>query len=142
MESSIFRIVKSFDDLLKAYAVRLIVFVGEQNCPYQHEIDEHEFSALHIVGEIDGEPVASGRIRFLAEYAKLERIAIRKEYRGKGLGHELVEFMMAVARGKGFQKYKMHAQAHLVDFYAQHGFEKKGELFREAGIDHYLMVRI
>ena len=136
-----FKIVQSFDELLKAYSVRAIVFVEEQKCPYKIEVDEFEQSSLHILGEIDGEPIAAGRIRFLGEYAKLERIAVRKDFRGTGLGHRLVDFMMEVAREKGFNKYKMHAQAYLVDFYAKHGFVKKGDMFQEAGIDHYFMVK-
>jgi predicted GNAT family N-acyltransferase len=136
-----FRIVTTQDDLLKCFCVRAIVFVQEQRVPYALEVDEFEYSALHILGELQDEPMASGRIRFLGAYAKLERIAIRDGYRGHGYGHQLVEFMMGVARERGFGKFKMHAQAHLADFYAKHGFIKKGELFEEAGIAHYLMVK-
>ncbi len=137
-----FRIVTSLDDLMKAFMVRAIVFMEEQQCPYEIEVDEFEYSALHILGEIHGEPFAAGRLRFLGDYAKLERIAVRRAFRGKGYGHQLVDFMMSVAREKGFRKFKMHAQAYLTDFYRQHGFEVKGELFQEANIDHYLMIKI
>ena len=37
--------------------------------------------------------------------------------------------------------FKMHAQAHLEEFYNQHGIERRGALFRESGIDHYMKVR-
>ena len=57
------------------------------------------------------------------------------------MGHRLVDYLIEVARRYGYRKYKMHAQAYLQDFYAQHGFTAQGELFQEAGIDHYLMVR-
>ncbi len=140
MEKRPFRIATSLDDVIKAYLVRAIVFMEEQRVAYAEEIDEFEHSALHILGEIEGEPFAAGRIRFLGEYAKLERIAVRKEYRGRGLGHDLVNYMMQVAREKGFRKFKMHAQAHLSDFYGVHGFRTKGDIFQEANIDHYLMV--
>lgn len=137
----VFRICATLDDLAKAFMVRAIVFMEEQEVAYAEEVDEFEHSALHILGEIDGEPMAAGRIRFLGGYAKLERIAVRKAWRGRGLGHELVEYMMAIARERGLSKFKMHAQAHLVDFYRVHGFEPKGEMFQEAKIDHFLMVR-
>jgi predicted GNAT family N-acyltransferase len=140
-QHDIFRICTTLDDLSKAFMVRAIVFMEEQRVAYAEEVDELEHSALHILGEIDGEPMAAGRIRFLGEYAKLERIAVRQAWRGRGLGHSLVEYMLAVARERGFVKFKMHAQAHLVDFYRVHRFEPRGEIFQEAAIDHYLMVR-
>ncbi|HOH09057.1 MAG TPA: GNAT family N-acetyltransferase [bacterium] len=137
----LFRICTTLDDLAKALMVRAIVFMEEQQVAYAEEVDELEHSALHILGEMAGEPMAAARIRFLGEYAKLERIAVRKAWRGRGLGRELVEYMIEVARERGFHKFKMHAQAHLVEFYRVHGFEPKGEMFQEAKIDHYLMVK-
>ena len=58
-----FRIARSLDDLLKAYIVRAIVFIDEQRTPYAIEMDPHEHSAVHIIGEAEGEPFAAGRIR-------------------------------------------------------------------------------
>lgn len=136
-----FRVVRSADDLIKAMIVRGIVFMEEQAVSYAEEVDAEEYGAVHILGEIDGEPMAAARIRFLGEYAKMERVAIRAKYRGHGYGHRLLEFMMETAQTRGFSKFKMHAQAHLKGFYQAHGFEARGEIFQEAGIDHYLMVR-
>ncbi|MDO8142921.1 MAG: GNAT family N-acetyltransferase [Candidatus Brocadiales bacterium] len=136
-----FKVVTNLEDLIKAFIVRGIVFIEEQGVPYTIERDEHDFSATHILGEINGEPFAAGRIRTVGEYAKLERVAIRKSYRGKGLGHKLTEFMIAVAQEQGFKRFKVHAQSYLKNFYQKHGFEVVGNMFKEAGIDHYLMIR-
>ena len=136
-----FKVVTNQEDLIKVFVVRGIVFIEEQGVSYNIEHDEHDFSATHILGEIDGEPFAAGRIRAVGEYAKLERVAIRKSYRGKGLGHKLTEFMLLVAKEQGFKKFKVHAQSYLKDFYQKHGFEVVGDMFKEAGIDHYLMIR-
>lgn len=136
-----FKIVSTMDELIRAFSVRAIVFIGEQHCPYVLEIDEHEHSSIHILGEIDGEPAAAARLRFPGPYAKLERIAVRKEWRGRGIGHALVDFMIEQAKLRGHHTFKMHAQAYLVDFYSRHGFVRHGDLFDEAGIDHYLMIR-
>ncbi|MDZ7371175.1 MAG: GNAT family N-acetyltransferase [candidate division KSB1 bacterium] len=138
----IFRPAKTMDDLIKVFIVRAIVFIGEQHCPYGEEIDEFEPISLHFLGEIEGEPIAAARLRFPGNYAKLERIAVRREWRGRGYGHALVDYLIDQAEQRGYKTLKMHAQAHLVDFYARHGFVRQGEIFQEAGIDHYLMVRI
>ncbi|MCD6205785.1 MAG: GNAT family N-acetyltransferase [Candidatus Marinimicrobia bacterium] len=135
-----FRIVKTLDELMKVFIVRGIVFIDEQEVPYSIEMDEHEYSALHILGEIENEPIAAGRLRFMNDWAKLERIAVRKEYRNRGYGHQLVDYMLSVARTRGYHKFRMHAQAHLRDYYGKHGFKVVGDLFKEADIDHYLMV--
>lgn len=139
--AAMFKIVDSLDELIKVFIVRGIVFIDEQKVPYRIEMDEHELSALHILGELDGEPIAAGRLRFLGKWAKLERIAVRKEHRNQGYGHAIVDYMLDVARTQGYHKFKMHAQAYLCDFYARHGFQVQGKLFKEADIDHYLMVR-
>ena len=136
-----FKVVANLDDLIKVFIIRGIVFVEEQKVPYKIERDEYDFSATHILGEDKGEPFASGRICAQGEYAKLERVAIRKLYRGKNLGHKLTEFMVPVAKKQGFKKFKVHAQAYLVDFYRKHGFTIVGDVFKEANIDHYLMIR-
>lgn len=135
-----FRIVTSFDELLKVHMVRAIVFMSGQRCPYNIEIDEHEYSSLHILGELDDEPVAAARLRFVDGFAKFERIAVREPWRGKGIGHHLVDYMMRAAREHGFERMKMHAQLYLVDYYREHGFEPCGDVFKEADIDHILMI--
>lgn len=148
-----FRIAATPADRLKCLIVRGIVFIEEQQVRYDEEIDEHDAAAaaepvpggpppvLHILGELAGEPVAAGRLRFLGDWAKLERICVRPPWRGGGQGHRLVEFMLEEACRRGYRRFRMHAQRHLAEFYAGHGFAVSGEPFDEAGIVHVLMVR-
>ena len=135
-----FRIASTFDDLLKVMSVRSIVFIHEQRCPYDIEVDGQDHAAIHILGELQGEPIAAGRIRFFHPYAKLERLAIRQHCRGKGYGHQLLAFMMATARDRGFERMKLHAQVQATEFYRKQGFATRGDVFVEADIDHLLMV--
>ena len=94
-----------------------------------------------MLGEIDGEPVAAGRLRCLPDYAKLERIAVRAPYRGRGIGSEITRFLIRVARSRGLSSYRMNAQAYLEEFYERLGFRVAGEVFMEADIEHVLMIR-
>ena len=137
----LFRLADSPDDLLKAVAVRAIVFMDEQRIAYAEEIDGLDAGALQILGELAGEPVATARIRFLGDTAKLERLAIRQAWRGQGLGDRLLEFMLATARARGFRQFKLHGQARLRAFYEKHGFRAEGAPFLEAGIPHILLRR-
>ena len=135
-----FKIVTSLDDLLKTYMVRGIVFMEEQNIGYALEIDEYEHECLHILGEHNGEPIAAARIRFRGQYAKLERIAVRRNWRGKGYGRQLTQFMIQTAADRGYSKLKLHAQLYAKKLYSDLGFVTEGSPFMEAGIEHCLMV--
>ena len=131
-----YSICESLDDIVKCIAVRCIVFCGEQNISYLLERDEHDASAIHILGTVDGEPVAAGRLRYLHGYAKLERIAVRAPWRDRSYGLGITQFMIDCARTAGFTTFKLNAQSHLENFYAKLGFKASGEHFMEAGIDH------
>jgi predicted GNAT family N-acyltransferase len=136
------RIATTPEDILKVMVVRGIVFIEEQGVDWSGEIDEFEDESVHVLGEVDGEPVAAGRLRFLdGGWAKLERIAVRPGWRGRGLARQVVEFLLAEAEARGAARMKLHAQTYLEDFYAGYGFRRRGEVFDECGIDHVLMVR-
>ncbi len=135
------KVACSPEDRLKAFMVRWVVFCGEQGVRYNIEHDEFEDTATHVLGEIDGEPVAAGRLRCLPDYAKLERIAVRAPYRGRGIGSEVTTFLVRLARERGHSSYRMNAQAHLAEFYGRLGFKAVGEVFLEADIEHVLMIR-
>ena len=129
------------EDQMKAMMVRCIVFCGEQGVPYTVERDEFEASAVHILGALEGEPVATGRLRYFPDYAKLERIAVLRPYRKRGIGSELTRFLISVAQERGYSSYRMNAQVRHESFYARLGFHSVGERFMEADIKHVLMVR-
>jgi predicted GNAT family N-acyltransferase len=137
-----FRIAKEPEDVLKVMVIRGIVFIEEQEVDWEGEIDEFEDDSIHILGEVGGQPVASGRLRELPDnWFKLERIAVRPRWRGKGYAREMVVALLEEAKRRGAKKFKMHAQVYLEDFYNDHGFRKEGPVFDECGIDHILMIR-
>lgn len=136
------RLTQSSADFRKVIVVRGIVFIEEQGVPYDGEVDEYEESAVHVLGELAGEPVAAGRLRFLDDgQCKLERIAVRPAWRGQGIAKAMVAFLMEEATRRGAENLKLHAQVHLEDFYKGFGFRRDGGIFDECGIDHVLMVR-
>jgi predicted GNAT family N-acyltransferase len=137
-----YKIVTNFEDLQKCFFVRGIVFCEGQNCSYCEEMDGLDFSAIHFLGTIGNEPIATARIRLYKDYVKIERLAVRKAYRGKGFGKELFAFVLNHIDTLGHKKIKLHAQSYLVKFYEDFGFVKQGETFLEANIEHYYMEKI
>lgn len=138
----VFRVAATPADLLKVMVVRGIVFHDEQGVDWADEFDADDAAAIHVVGEADGQPVASGRLLPLADgWAKLGRIAVREQWRGRGYAHGMVGVLLQEARRLGAVKLKLHAQVYLEDFYAGYGFARRGGVFDECGIDHILMTR-
>ncbi|MCP8615609.1 GNAT family N-acetyltransferase [Salirhabdus salicampi] len=124
-----------------AYYVRNTVFVEEQNVPPEEEIDEHENEATHFVGYVNEQPVAASRLRFMDQYGKLERICVRKEYRGNHYGKEIIQFMEDEIKNQGFQKAKLNAQTHAEGFYQSIGYKTISGEFMDAGIPHVTMIK-
>ena len=135
--------IESFNadsELIKeSYKIRNKVFVEEQNVDKNIEYDGLDFDAIHYLVYYDGKPVATARWRETKEGIKLERFATYKEYRRRALASVLLRYILEeVTVSK--KKIYMHAQAQVVDFYKNHGFEIKGDMFLEADIEHYTMV--
>ncbi|MGL4364626.1 MAG: GNAT family N-acetyltransferase [Bacteroidales bacterium] len=137
----LYQIVKSQTSLQKVYFIRGIVFCEEQGIAYDEEMDGFDDEATHILVSIDHEPVGAARLRFIEDYAKMERISVRRCYRSRGIGGELIKFMLHYLHTKQCPQVKMHAQAHLQRFYQDFGFIVQGEKFMEAGIAHYAMAK-
>src|SRR5437870_1879668 len=81
------------EELAAALSVRKAVFVGEQGVPAELEVDEFEKASIHFLCSYNGKPVGAGRLRVKGGYAKFERIAVLKEFRGKHLGQALMRVM-------------------------------------------------
>jgi len=124
-----------------ALSVRYDVFVDEQGVPEDLEVDEHEDESTHFVGyDDDGEPVAAARLReYEPGVAKVERVAVERARRGEGFGAAVMDTVEAAAADEGFDELYLHAQMHVEAFYADRGYERDGEPFTEAGIEHVAM---
>ncbi len=120
-----------------AYPIRLTVFVNEQRVPEELELDEDDPAAWHAVVLDHGKAIATGR---LLRSGKIGRLAVLKEYRGMGLGGELLKTLLSYGRQEGIKEFFLHAQTSAVDFYERHGFKAIGLPFEEAGIDHIKML--
>ena len=111
------------DDVEKALAIRAAVFLVEQNCPYAEEFDGNDRSATHFVGYVDDEPAATMRVRYFADFAKIERLAVLPRFRRTLIAKELVDTAFNFCRRKGYRKVYGQAEKHLVKFWSRFGFQ-------------------
>src|SRR6476660_10273299 len=85
-----YRVAASMTDLMQVVAIRAAAFLAEQNCPYAEEFEGNDFCALHLIGAVNDEPAACLRVRFFADFAKLARLAVRREYRRSRLAFDIL----------------------------------------------------
>ena len=123
-------------DMLKA--LREAVFIREQGVPADLEWDESDPGARHVVALINGIPIGTGR---LLPDGHIGRMAVLRQWRGKGAGSALLTELMEIARALGMKRVQLNAQVHALPFYLRHGFRAQGEEFLEAGIPHRRMWR-
>lgn len=136
--------VASFDDLdpRTAYAVwrlRQQVFVVEQDCPYP-DLDgrDLEDTTRHLVLLDDDRVVGTLRILDDGGWARIGRVVVAPEARGRGLAALLMDEAIALVADR---EVRLDAQTGLTGFYAGYGFEVAGPEFDEDGIMHVPMRR-
>jgi ElaA protein len=136
--------VASFRDLdtttlYEILKLRCDVFVVEQKCFYA-DVDgrDTEPGTRHVWLSRDGEMLAYLRILDDGDTERIGRVVVAPAVRGEGHAHRLMEEALAVV---GNRPSVVHAQAHLVRFYAKFGYQQTGPEYLEDGIPHVPMVR-
>jgi ElaA protein len=127
-------------DFAACFAIRVEVFVNEQNVPLAEERDALDEGARHFLARLDGVPV--GTLRLLesaAGEAKITRVAVVKAARGKGVGEALMRHAEAATDAAALT---LDAQTHALAFYEKLGFAAYGAPFMEAGIAHRQMRKL
>jgi predicted GNAT family N-acyltransferase len=121
----------------EAFSIRRKVFVEEQGVDQNLEYDNEE-SANHYLLLLAGKPIATARWRETGKGIKLERFAVLPPFRNRGFGEIILDEVLKDVKPLGKTIY-LHSQAKAVHFYERNGFVKEGEMFVEAGIEHYYM---
>lgn len=116
--------------------LRREVFVREQQVPEEEEWDEDDAVSRYVVA-VDGRERVLGTGR-LAPQGKIGRLAVLRDWRGRGIGTALLRALLDMA-AQGHQRVFLHAQCRALDFYARQGFTAEGPEFDEAGIAHRKM---
>lgn len=124
-----------------AYLIRKQVFIAEQGVPEELELDELDLSALHALAYQDGRCVGTGRLVDLGNgQAQIGRMAVLPNFRGQGIGREILERLLLAATAEGVSSLILHAQLTAMPFYEKLGFVGQGSLYEEAGIPHRNMM--
>ncbi len=124
-----------------AMTVRQTVFVEEQG--FVDDEDEVDAVAVHLVTYDGDKAVATCRVfasSAPAEYL-LGRFAVLKDYRGGGVGRELLGEAERCAREQGACRLSLHSQYHAKGFYERFGYIPHGDIEYEQDQPHIAMTK-
>lgn len=114
-------VCRTLHDIMQAMAVRTLVYMGEQACPYDEEYDGNDFAgSTHLILRRNGEPVGALRVRWFADFAKVERVAVRREYRGGRATLMLILAAKRLAEKKNYRQILGYGQVRLISFWQQY----------------------
>ena len=119
-------------------SIRYQVFVDEQGVPKSLEMDGLDPEALHCLVFDNDIGIGTGR---LLPDGHIGRVAVLKQYRGRGIGREIMISLIARAKKLAFPKVWLSSQYHAKGFYEKLGFVVSGSIYQEAGIDHIKMTK-
>ena len=113
------------------------VFVLGQNVPEAREQDGQDEACWHVLARDDsGQTLGCARLN--ADH-KIERMAVRAAWRGRGVGKALLRELTARARARGQDEVVLAAQVSAIGFYEHAGFTAYGAEFADAGMAHRMM---
>lgn len=145
-------VVRTDVDLRDALAVRMRVFVEEQDVPVDLEVDTVDREALtrpdavYLVGRLRGAAIATARLLFEPHgepgaMPHIGRVAVLAEHRGRGFGAAIMYALHNEARARDARAVRLAAQLHAIPFYERLGYVTRGPVFLDAGIEHRDMDR-
>ncbi len=136
------RQVRSFEELSHVFAIRSATYIAEQFPLHAEEFDGNDFCATHFVGYINGDPAGAIRARYFADFVKLERLAVKLEYRKSRLAFQLCHAAAAHVRRKGFTRIYGHASDDIAPFWRLLGGRPMADRpkFRFANIEYREMA--
>ncbi|MCH2077467.1 MAG: GNAT family N-acetyltransferase [Rhodobacteraceae bacterium] len=120
-------------------AMRRSVFINEQGVAEADEVDGKDGDAVHLLASLNGYPVGAARVLPMGTTAKIGRVCVLRDHRGKGIGEAIIQECHSSARRLGATRAILGAQLSALSFYERLGYRAYGAVFDDAGIDHRMM---
>lgn len=136
------RRVHGDSEMASVLALRHDVFCVEQGVPSREELDGRDAEGIHLVAVAGGEVLATCRLLFVGPTVQFSRLAVRAGARRHGIATALLELADLETRAGGARRLVLHAQTYARSLYDAAGYEPRGRVFMEAGIEHIAMEKV
>ena len=142
------KILESKEELNLGFVLRIEVFVREQKVPMELELDEkdHSENTVHIGYFYDDKLIGVARLIDMdKDIIHIGRVVIDKEYRGQGIGRELIIGCENIAQQILKRKIiiELSAQIQAENFYKSLGYNRVNDkIYLDAGIKHVDMRKV
>ena len=105
--------------------------------------DEYEDKSYHLIGVIDNQIVACGRLHFIDDSkAQIRYMAVDEKYQRKGLGSSILSLLESHAKKNNADKVILNARDHAIKFYAAAKYKiLKKYHGSDTGIPHTTMTK-
>lgn len=118
---------KHYQEVIKCRSS--LLFNSTTNLPYFYQDDlEDDLTSHHYIAFEDEHLVGYVRIYAKEGTAKLSRIFVKDAYRGNGVGHKMINSLLAECREKSITEVFLFSRLDAVDFYKRIGFVSTTEL--------------
>lgn len=128
-------------ELAAAIELRHQVFCEEQGVPEREELDGRDHEAMHLVAVSGQDMLATCRLLFVGPTVQFSRLAVRVDARRRGIASALLERADEETRMAGARRLVLHAQTYARALYEAAGYQPRGRIFMEAGIEHIAMEK-
>ena len=124
-------------DIALCRRLRRVVFIDEQGVSEADELDDQDDTAIHLLAQVDGDPIGTARLLIQGDTGKIGRVCVLVLLRHQGIGAALIRAAIDRLRGEpGVALAKLGAQTHAIGFYESLGFAAFGPVYDDAGIAH------
>lgn len=139
----LFKIVEySSDEYKKAVALCEEILRKPLGLNFTKEELALEKDHVRIAGFLGQEMCTTAVLVPDGDALKMQRVATKAQFQGKGIGASLIQFCEEYARQHGFKSIYCHARGTAVQFYLKNQYQLESEPFDEDGIPHRKMRKI
>jgi GNAT superfamily N-acetyltransferase len=114
-------IARDFNDLAIVHSLRSAIFLNSPDHTYNSHFDGNDLSATHLIGYIGEYPGGCIRIRYFADFVRMERFGVLEKYRKSKLALSLARAAIEFCRTKGYRRFVGSATPEMVRFWSIFG---------------------